>query len=89
MASSILGEALDIHTGGVDLKFPHHDNELAQAEVSSGAFSWCSLVLLLCKWSYRSFIQFNSFTLVPSLKVSFYSFILENIHLDLFYRQPN
>ena len=34
MASSILGESFDIHTGGVDLKFPHHDNELAQAEVS-------------------------------------------------------
>ena len=33
MASSILGESLDIHTGGADLKFPHHDNELAQAEV--------------------------------------------------------
>ncbi|OWF41686.1 Cysteine--tRNA ligase, cytoplasmic [Mizuhopecten yessoensis] len=32
MASCILGESLDIHTGGVDLKFPHHDNELAQAE---------------------------------------------------------
>ena len=35
MASSILGESLDIHTGGIDLKFPHHDNELAQAEVST------------------------------------------------------
>lgn len=33
MASAICGESLDIHTGGVDLKFPHHDNELAQAEV--------------------------------------------------------
>lgn len=33
MASSILGETLDIHTGGIDLKFPHHDNEIAQAEV--------------------------------------------------------
>merc|ERR1719259_1200249 len=32
MASAILGESIDIHTGGVDLKFPHHDNELAQAE---------------------------------------------------------
>lgn len=32
MASVILGSELDIHTGGVDLKFPHHDNELAQAE---------------------------------------------------------
>lgn len=33
MASDICGDNLDIHTGGVDLKFPHHDNELAQSEV--------------------------------------------------------
>ncbi|XP_014255431.1 cysteine--tRNA ligase, cytoplasmic [Cimex lectularius] len=32
MASHICGDTLDIHTGGVDLKFPHHDNEIAQAE---------------------------------------------------------
>merc|ERR1719391_400459 len=32
MASAVLGDSIDIHTGGVDLKFPHHDNELAQAE---------------------------------------------------------
>ena len=31
--SDVLGSSIDIHTGGVDLKFPHHDNELAQAEV--------------------------------------------------------
>lgn len=33
MASDVLGSNIDIHTGGVDLKFPHHDNELAQSEV--------------------------------------------------------
>merc|ERR1719309_533640 len=32
MASVILGQSVDIHTGGYDLKFPHHDNELAQSE---------------------------------------------------------
>uniref|UniRef100_V5G3B3 Cysteine--tRNA ligase, cytoplasmic n=1 Tax=Anoplophora glabripennis TaxID=217634 RepID=V5G3B3_ANOGL len=32
MASNIFGPDLDIHTGGVDLKFPHHDNEIAQSE---------------------------------------------------------
>lgn len=32
-SSAILGSRADIHTGGVDLKFPHHDNEIAQAEV--------------------------------------------------------
>jgi cysteinyl-tRNA synthetase len=32
MASDALGREVDIHTGGEDLKFPHHDNELAQSE---------------------------------------------------------
>ena len=32
MASDRLGKQIDIHTGGVDLAFPHHDNELAQSE---------------------------------------------------------
>merc|ERR1719474_2239988 len=32
MASAILGESMDIHSGGYDLKFPHHDNEICQSE---------------------------------------------------------
>ncbi|KFO96748.1 Cysteine--tRNA ligase, cytoplasmic, partial [Calypte anna] len=32
MAGSLLGESMDIHGGGFDLRFPHHDNELAQSE---------------------------------------------------------
>nr|CAG4640688.1 EOG090X02DZ [Eulimnadia texana] len=40
MASAICGESLDIHTGGVDLKFPHHDNELAQAEAYFDNDNW-------------------------------------------------
>lgn len=32
MASDVLGQRMDIHSGGVDLAFPHHDNELAQSE---------------------------------------------------------
>lgn len=32
MASDTLGSTLDIHSGGCDLKFPHHDNEMAQSE---------------------------------------------------------
>jgi cysteinyl-tRNA synthetase len=32
MASAVIGAEVDIHTGGEDLRFPHHDNELAQAE---------------------------------------------------------
>lgn len=40
MASDVIGESLDIHTGGVDLKFPHHDNELAQAEAYYNNDHW-------------------------------------------------
>lgn len=32
MASDVLGKTMDIHSGGIDLAFPHHDNELAQSE---------------------------------------------------------
>lgn len=36
MAKSILGEQIDIHGGGMDLVFPHHENEIAQSEGCSG-----------------------------------------------------
>ena len=35
MASAVLGSNMDIHSGGIDLAFPHHDNEMAQSEVSN------------------------------------------------------
>ncbi len=36
MSSKNLGDTFDIHTGGVDLVFPHHENEIAQSESASG-----------------------------------------------------
>jgi cysteinyl-tRNA synthetase len=36
MALEYLGETLDIHAGGVDLLFPHHENEIAQSEALTG-----------------------------------------------------
>jgi cysteinyl-tRNA synthetase len=44
MAMSILGETIDLHCGGVDLIFPHHEDEIAQSEAATGKpFSrfWC------------------------------------------------
>ena len=44
MAMKYLGETLDIHGGGVDLVFPHHEDEIAQSEGATGkTFSrfWC------------------------------------------------
>ncbi len=37
MSKKHLGETIDLHTGGVDLLFPHHENEIAQSECCNGA----------------------------------------------------
>ena len=50
MAMSLLGETLDVHCGGVDLVFPHHEDEIAQSEAATGkTFSrvWCHGEFLL------------------------------------------
>ncbi|HXD87984.1 MAG TPA: cysteine--tRNA ligase [Urbifossiella sp.] len=36
MATKLLGDTIDIHGGGLDLQFPHHENELAQSESATG-----------------------------------------------------
>src|SRR5262250_547031 len=36
MSMKYLGDTLDIHTGGIDLAFPHHENEIAQSEAATG-----------------------------------------------------
>ena len=49
MSSKFLGNHFDIHTGGIDLKFPHHENEIAQSEGCSGekfVNYWLQILLL-------------------------------------------
>ncbi|KAG8826237.1 hypothetical protein FRC19_009470 [Serendipita sp. 401] len=45
MATDILGEQMDIHSGGIDLLFPHHDNELAQSEAYHNNNQWVNYFL--------------------------------------------
>ena len=50
MAMDLLGETLDLHCGGIDLIFPHHEDEIAQSEAATGVpFSrvWCHGAFLL------------------------------------------
>src|ERR1051325_1757925 len=50
MAIDLLGKTLDIHCGGIDLIFPHHEDEIAQSEAATGhTFSrfWCHGAFLL------------------------------------------
>jgi cysteinyl-tRNA synthetase len=54
MAMKYLGDTLDLHAGGVDLVFPHHEDEIAQSEGASGQpFSrfWCHGEFLLIEGS--------------------------------------
>ena len=51
MAGELLGDAFDIHGGGDDLKFPHHENEIAQSEARGCAFASC--------WMHNGLIQYG------------------------------
>ena len=79
MASKIIGEQLDIHSGGEDLRFPHHDNELAQAEAhyhTCGCQQWVNYFLhtghlsiegLKMSKSLKNFVTIRSATVVTML----------------------
>ena len=45
MASSVIPGSIDIHSGGIDLSFPHHDNEMAQSEAFYNCKQWVNYFL--------------------------------------------
>ena len=66
MAMKYLGETLDIHAGGIDLTFPHHENEIAQAEGITGkqfVRYWLHSEHLLVEWQKMSKSAGNFYTL--------------------------
>jgi cysteinyl-tRNA synthetase len=60
MAKKYLGETFDIHGGGNDLQFPHHQNELAQSEAANG----CRFVNY---WMHMGFVQVDQEKMSKSL----------------------
>ena len=60
MSMKYLGETFDIHAGGVDLKFPHHENEIAQSEGSTGK-------LFSKYWLHGEFLKVDNDTMSKSL----------------------
>jgi cysteinyl-tRNA synthetase len=66
MAMKYLGDTLDIHTGGVDLAFPHHENEIAQSEAATGKLfvrTWLHAEHLIIEGQKMSKSLGNFFTL--------------------------
>jgi cysteinyl-tRNA synthetase len=75
MAMTLLGETIDLHCGGVDLIFPHHEDEIAQSEAATGrTFSriWCHGEFLLIEGSKMAKRVGNVVT-VQSLREEGYS----------------
>ena len=71
MSMKYLGETFDIHTGGIDLLFPHHENEIAQSEAATGkkfVNYWLHGEHLLVNGAKMSKSKGNYFTLTDLLK---------------------
>ncbi|MEM6625377.1 MAG: cysteine--tRNA ligase [Pseudomonadota bacterium] len=60
MIAGTLGETIDIHGGGIDLQFPHHENEIAQSECTHG-------VQLARYWLHNGFVDFGAEKMSKSL----------------------
>ena len=61
MSQAHLGEQIDIHGGGHDLVFPHHENEIAQAECASGKQPFCGW------WMHNGMLQLDGVKMSKSL----------------------
>lgn len=61
MAAAHLGETIDIHAGGVDLQFPHHENEIAQSECAHGGKTFARY------WLHNGMLNFGGAKMSKSL----------------------
>ena len=91
MAMEILGETIDLHGGGADLIFPHHENEIAQSEAATGkAFvrHWFHVSHLLVENRKMSKSLGNLYTLDDVTSRGWDSSDLRLVLLSGHYRQP-
>ncbi|NLA67621.1 MAG: cysteine--tRNA ligase [Gammaproteobacteria bacterium] len=75
MAAAHLGETIDIHAGGVDLQFPHHENEIAQSECAHGGAPFARF------WLHNGMLNFGGAKMSKSVGN------IEKVH-DLVRRHP-
>lgn len=77
MGKCCLGETLDIHGGGSDLRFPHHENEIAQSEAANG-------VTFVNTWMHSGAIRIDNVKMSKSLG-NFFTIreVLEKYHREL------
>lgn len=90
MTRATLGETIDLHCGGVDLVFPHHENEIAQSECATGK-------TFVRYWMHNGFINIDkekmskskgNFFLVRDLTAKYPPMVLRFFMLQAHYRMP-
>ena len=90
MAMNQLGEQFDIHGGGLDLQFPHHENEIAQSEGATGkcfANYWLHVGMLQVNNEKMSKSTGNFFTIADVLK-QHHPEVVRYFLLSSHYRSP-
>jgi cysteinyl-tRNA synthetase len=91
MSEALLGTRFDIHGGGMDLKFPHHENEIAQSCAASGdgfARLWMHNGFLTIDGEKMSKSLGNSFTIVEALKRVRHAEVIRYFVVSSHYRGP-
>jgi cysteinyl-tRNA synthetase len=90
MAMKYLGETIDIHSGGVDLIFPHHENEIAQSEAATGkpfARYWLHSEHLLVEGRRMAKRYGNFYTLRDLIKRGYDPKAIRYLLMSTHYRQ--
>ncbi|WP_040225933.1 cysteine--tRNA ligase [Bhargavaea cecembensis] len=90
MAREVLGDTIDIHAGGQDLAFPHHENEIAQSEARTGK-------TFANYWMHNGYINIDNekmskslgnFVLVHDIRQTIDPQVLRFFMLSVHYRNP-
>lgn len=92
MSMKYLGETFDIHCGGVDLIFPHHENEIAQSEAATGqpfARYWIHNAHLMVEGRKMSKSLGNVYTLSELLDKGYDPRAIRWVLISTQYRQPS
>lgn len=90
MANELLGESFDIHGGGNDLTFPHHENEIAQSKCMGHGFAqvWLHNEMLQVEGKKMSKSLGNFFTVRDLLKENVPGEVIRFVFLSTHYRKP-
>jgi cysteinyl-tRNA synthetase len=91
MIAEYLGDSFDMHSGGVDLVFPHHENEIAQSECACGghfAAHWFHITHLLVDGGKMSKSLGNMYTLYDLEAKGFTPMEVRYVLIGAHYRKP-